>query len=317
MEQLQSVHTNALDNYHLRLNPKSLNATYGCSVFFDDGKSQNEVRYKLDISFIGDLENEIRSYRIQRDKNIYVNDKKPDTFVDKLAFEVSQCLYPLDIRTSKNGKLLAILNFEDIILRWNRTKECLQEDYKSKLTTKYIKATETSLQSEVMLLKKISKDWFINLYFNDLYKFYSENFYIDEKVEYPIVGTIKPITYKVRSTIASNEDTKDIRLDVKGTIDDERSALDIEQKLDAPYYREIDENEKSLKGDCDLIYLFEGSTGIIEAIEANFNTKFSTPKKILVKLFLLKKLEQKNSFVVKDEEEREDKPGFWSKLFKK
>lgn len=316
MEQLKSSYTRAFDDYHLRFYPENLNANYGCSVFFDDGKSQNEIRYKLDISFIGNVENEVRSFRIQRDSEIYINDIKPEAFIDTLAFEVSECLYPLEIRTTKDGKLNTILNFEEIISRWEITKKRIQEDYKGDLTEKYIKATEKSLQSEEILLQKISKDWLIHLYFNSLYKFYSEDLYIDTKIEFPVINNIKPLEYQVKSKIQLDKDTEDIRLDIKGTIDDERSALDIEQKLDYPYYKEQNKNEKSLKGTCNLIYLFEGNTGIIEAIEAEFNTKLSPPKKILVKLFLLKKLDNNTNFSIENEKENESKDGFWSKLFK-
>ena len=317
MEQLKSKNLCAFDNYHLRLNPRGLNGTYGCSVFFDDGQSKNEIRYKLDISFTGNVENEIRTYRIERDSNIYVNDQKPDGFIDKLAFEVSECLYPIDVKTSKKGKLIKILNFEEIVLRWGKRKELINEKYKSELTIKYIEATEKSLKSEDVFLEKISKDWFLKLYFDSLYKFYSEDLYVNESVCYPIVGNIKPIGYQVKSKIQLQEDTNDIRLEIKGNINDDRSALDIEQKLDYSYYKTLDESEKGLKGECNLIYLFKGNTGIIEAIEAEFNTEFSKPKKILVKLFLLKELTRANSFVVENEDEAESKSGFWSRLFKK
>lgn len=103
-------------------------------------------------------------------------------------------------------------------------------------------------------------------------------------------------------------------MDINGNIDDERCALDLEQKLDNPHYKELDKNEKPLLGSCNLIYLFEGETGVIKAIEAEFETHFSMPKKILVKLSLLKKLVDKNAFLI--EEEKETKTGFWSKIFK-
>lgn len=56
MEQtIKSKNNSAFEDNHLTFNPKNLNAKYGCSVLFNDGKSQNEVRYKLDISFIGNI----------------------------------------------------------------------------------------------------------------------------------------------------------------------------------------------------------------------------------------------------------------------
>ena len=320
MEQnVKSINTSAFNNNILIFNPKNLNAKYGCSVLFADDNSKNEIRYKLDISFTGNIENRLKTFIINREDKIYVNDIIQNNFIDKLALETSKCLYPLHIKTKSNGKLIEILNFEDITSRWVKKKKTLKKDYKSKLTQKYINATDRSLISKDVLLHKISRDWFINLYFNEIYKFYSQDLYINEKLSYPVLGNVKPLEYKVISKIKLNEDKKDIRLDINGTIDDERCALDLEQKLDYPYYKELNKNEKPLKGTCDLIYLFDGKTAIIEAIEAEFKTHLSTSKKILVKMFLLKRLNEKNAFVIEDEGEKkqEGATGFWSKIFKK
>ncbi|WP_452222684.1 hypothetical protein [Lacinutrix chionoecetis] len=319
-DKIKSTNTIAFDNYHLKFNTKKLSGKYGCSVLFNDGKSQNEIRYKLDISIKDNLESGGKIFVVDRENKIFVNDVIQNDFIDKLALETSKCLYPLHLKTKRNGKLIEILNFDAILSRWEQTKVNLREDYKSGLTEKYIKATEKSLLSKDILLKKISKDWFINLYFNSFYKFYSQDLYIDEKLSYPILGNAKPVKYKVKSKIQLNEDTKDIRLDINGNIDDERCALDLEQKLDHPHYKNLNEEEEPLPGTCNLIYLFDGKTGIIEAIEAKFETEFSIPKKILVKLFLLKELNESNAFVVEDNQEdnkKERKIGLWSKLFRK
>ena len=142
--------------------------------------------------------------------------------------------------------------------------------------------------------------------------------YINEKLSYPVLGDLKPIEYRVVSKIELNEESEYIRLEINGEIDDERCALDFEQRLDTPYYKELDENEKPLLGTCNLIYLLQGKTGVIEAIEGDFLTKLSTPRKILVKMYLLKKLDSKNVFVAEDEDgEVKKKSGFWSRIFKK
>ncbi|MBL7559573.1 hypothetical protein JAO71_07135 [Olleya sp. YSTF-M6] len=317
-EALKSNNTKAFDKNHLTFNHKKLNAKYGCSVLFDDGKSKNEIRYKLDITFTGNIENKIKTFRITRGDKIYINDIIQNNFIDKLAIETSKCLYPLHIKTNRKGKLIEILNFDEIINRWEQIKKKIKENYKSKLTDNYIKATEKSLVDKKILLDKISKDWFLNLYFSEIYKFYSQDLYINENLKYPILGDVKPVEYKVISKVQLNEDTKDIRLDISGIIDDDRSALDLVQKLDTPYYKELNKNEKSMEGSCNLIYLFEGKTGVIEAIEANFETKTSVPNKVLVKMFLLKKTNSTSTFTIEDDEvKRENKKGFWSKIFKK
>ncbi|MBQ4821277.1 hypothetical protein [Aquimarina sp. MMG016] len=236
--------------------------------------------------------------------------------MDELAFEVSKVLYPMDISTSSQGKLQKVLNHIEILDRWNKKKEKIKEFFKGDIVDKYINQTEKIIKNEEALFSKIQKDWFLNIYFDSLYKFYSEDLFIDESKYYYVANTSpSPIKYKAKSKIEINE--KDIRIKTKGIIHDERCARDIEHGFDSPYYKKHNKKEKALKGSCNLVYLLEKDTAIIEGIEAEFETKFKQPKKVLIKMFLLEKLTTKRNSMLVEKEEKTSQTGFWGKLFKK
>ncbi len=303
------------ENYNLRHNLEGFYGNYGCSVLYDDGASKNEIRHKLKIKFIGNVSEFENWYRIERDSKIYINDILLDSFMDTLAFEVGQVLYPLEINTTYNGVLSKILNYTEIVNRWEKEKVLIHKKYKGKIVDDYVALADKTLKSEDILFKKITSDWFLNLYFSDLYKFYSPDLYVDDKMYYPLLGDTNHVRYETVSKIEIEKEVgrTDVRVNIKGTINDERCALDLEQKLDEPYYGLLNKEEKVLKGTCDITYLLDEKTGVIEGVEAVFYTKFKNPKKVLVKMFLVEQLKGNE---IEEEGNPNLKKGFWSKLFK-
>lgn len=285
---------------------------YGCMVLFEEGSSKNQLRYKLTIEHCGVVNNNQNIFKIDRDSKIYVNDKEPEDFIDKIAIQVSQVIYPLEIKTSYEGAFKDILNFDHILSRWKQQKKAIKETYKGDIVDKYIKLTDTTLSDVEFLKDKITKDWFINLYFSPIYKWYSDDLYVETDVKYPISGKAKPVNYKVRQEIEETE-FNDLEINFKGTIQDERCALDLNQKLDYPYYRSKNSDERDLEGEANIKYLLNKKTGIIDGYEAIFNTLFEIPKKVTVKMFLQKAI--KENIELKYTEENKPKKSFWSKFF--
>ncbi|KAA1245322.1 hypothetical protein [Aquimarina sp. RZ0] len=324
MERNQEQHTVAIlgRDHQLLLKPKGFTGKYGCMIILDDHQSRTELRYKLTIKFIGKVDEFTNSFRITRLPEFYINDQAPQDFLDKLAYEVSNVIYPLEIETLRNGQIHSINNHNDVVSRWNITKKRLSKNYKGLLVDKYIKLTDYTLRSPEVFFDKISKDWFLQLYFAPLYNVYSDDFTFGCEIKYPIAGKALPVNYLTELTIEDleNESSKDIIIKGKGKIKDQRCALDIEQELDDPYYAKINTNEKKLNGTCDLIYLLDKKTGIVEGYEANFETKFAKPKKVCIKMFLLEKIPE-HSVLIDDQEAEENKndnqKGFWTKLFKR
>ncbi|WP_103070926.1 hypothetical protein [Aquimarina sediminis] len=313
----QESKVDILNDFGLMIKPNGFVGDYGCMVIFDDGVSKNELRYRLIIKHIKEVNEYTNFYRIERESSVYINDKEPENFIDILALRVSSVLYPLEVSTSYKGTLSGIVNFEEIKERWKEEKKKIKTKHKGELVNKYIQLTDQSLRSSDILYQKMIKDWFLNLYFAPLYTSYSEDLYVEEKIKYPIAGKATPVNYNVikKLTDVKNSKSNDVMIKMEGEIDDERCALDLVQELDTPYYRMINKNEKDLKGTCNLTYLLNSNNGIVEGIEANFETKFAMPKKVTVKMFLQEVLKSENIDIDDDEDNSKPKKGFWAKLF--
>lgn len=303
-----------LSDHHLSLKLDNFYGRYGCMAIFEDDQSKNELRYKIDIKYLGKQSEFTYAYRIERDPKIYINDKVSNNLMDELAAKVSQVIYPLDVLTSHDGSLKSILNFEEVCKRWPMVKEEIRKYYKGATVEKYLQLNDNTLSSYDQFYKKMSQDWFLQLYFSSLYISYSEDLYVFKKVYYSIAGNAGPVQYEATQKLEGTK-TNDTSLfvKIKGEIKDERCALDLEQELDFPYYREIYPDEKDLKGTCNVTYSLNKETGIVEGLEAEFDTKFSEPKKVMIKMYLLDTLADDDA--IENNEKNEN--GFWSRFFKK
>ncbi len=313
MQELEVTKNSSLVNDVLSQDLTNFHGKYGCQIIFEDNNGKNEIRYKLNIKYKGAINELTHRFIIDRDDIVYINDSPPDTFMDKLAYETSKTIYPLELKVNYNGDLLEVQNQEHVIKRWDLEKQKLKEYYKGNLANTYLILFEKTISNPQKLLHKIKKDWFINLYFSNIYVNYTSDGFIKTKRRFPIAGKAAPVLYKLNQSIENIEDksTGEYLIKVKGSIKDERCALDIEQHFDYPFFKLKDSDQEDLEGDCKITYMVTREKGLLEGFEAFFDTKFQNPKKVTVKMYLLEQI-VKNSV---DAEESEE--GFWSKFFKK
>lgn len=300
---------------NLHLKPDNFYGQYGFMTIFEDGKAKNEVRYKLSVKFlqIGDDGNNV--FRIEREPIVYINDKAPDTIMEELAVKTSQVIYPLQLAVSDSGKLISVLNFETIGKRWITQKKEIRSYYKGETVEKYLQLNDNTLSSYDFFYKKIKQDWFFQLYFEELYVNYGSNLTIPKKGAYCVAGNAGPVNYEGEQKIEHVTTDKNLPYFVRinGEIKDERCALDLEQELEFPYYRNVYPDQKDLEGNYNLVYALNRKTGIIEGLEAKFETLFLEPKKVTIKCFLLENL------VETEQKEEDDMEGlsFWAKFLLK
>ncbi|MHA7059427.1 hypothetical protein ACWGOQ_0019525 [Aquimarina sp. M1] len=300
----------------LNFEPESFSAQYGCMIIFEEDDVINELRYKLNVTFLEQQEF-TSTLLVDREPDYFINDKIPNNLNEIIPFEVSSFIYPLVIETNYQGNISGINNFNEIKIRWKKLKNTLNHKYDTNILAKHIKQTENYLQSIQSFEKKMFQDWFLNLYFAPIYVSYSDDLYTIKQLEYPLVKDISAINYQVKQKII--ESSKDIRITLNGEIDDPRCALDIEQGSNTPYFNIIDPKEKKLKGTNEILYFVNKKSGVVEGYNAVFETSFSMPKKVTVKMFLLEHLSTKTSVIIEDEDgttESKPKKNFFSKLFK-
>lgn len=262
--------------------PKSLSGNYGCMITFEKDNLITEIKYKLNIDFFKGT-NGANIFKIIRADALFINDLQPDSHLDQLAFETSNVLYPLELEVLNDGSINRITNYKEIKERWVYAEEKIRTYYKGQLADKYLELTNRTLEDEKRLISKIAKDWVLYMYFI-LFNKYD---FKESMMQFPTAGKAIAVNYKVTHKVESRPEVEDLIIRIKGVIEDERCALDLEQELDYPYFRGMDKNKKDLNGTCNISYSLSDKTRIIEGIEAEFITAYIDPKKITIKMFLL------------------------------
>ncbi|WP_010520524.1 hypothetical protein [Aquimarina agarivorans] len=318
------IEEKALKNNTLYLNPEGLYTRYGCMIIFEDNHAKNALRYKLEIKYIGKSEENNNIFRIDRNPEIYINDTSPEANTDELAAKVSQVIYPLEIETTARGTLHTITNFKEVQTRWQKVKRQIKSYYQGESVDQYIALNDKTLIYPSLFQKKMAQDWFLHLFFAPIYGSYPDDAFNPEKSsfiispsyntsKYYVAGNAGPVSYKTINKIKKNPSGPIHFVKIKGELHDERCALDLEQELEFPYYKMLNPEEKALKGTCDLTYGINKKTGVIEGIEAFFDTQFENPKKVTVKMFALEQVEEKEEVTT----EKKATNSFWSKFLKK
>ncbi|MBU2946312.1 hypothetical protein [Zobellia uliginosa] len=277
--------TDLLSAVNLRLNPKGFNGVYGCMIEFQSGESSNMLRYKQQFEYLGERNGQNHLFRITRFEDIFINDRKPDSFLEELSHEVSMTLYPLDVECNSTGSFKIITNFPEIQKRWSVKKDELLNKYTDESVQKYIEKVCYSLAFKERLLVKLESDYFLSVYFKPIFIYYTAFLSFETNLSFPVLGLSKPVNFKVNQSIDEKQlQQNEYRIHINGQIDDDRSLADLEQKFDYPNYSTEDEEEK---GSCSFIYLLNNKTKIIEGINGVFDLKFGSTRKVLVKMFLL------------------------------
>lgn len=303
----------SLINNKINLDPTGLYSRYGCMIIFEDNHAKNSLRYKLEIKYLGKSDHNSNIFQINRNTDIYINDKFPESSMDELASKVSQVIYPLKLECNQNGTLKSVINFDEIKERWIVLKKELKKYYKGEVTDKYIKLNDITLSVSELFLNKIKQDWFLHLFFAPIHVSYTDSRYVFDKPKYYIAGNAGLVEYETKKTLEENSSGPIHFVKINGTINDQRCALDLEQELKFPYYKTLNSDEKPLKGTCNITYGINKETGVIQGIEAYFETNFVEKKKITVKMFSLDKLKE----IETPQEENNEENGFWSRFFKK
>lgn len=283
MEILETTQqTSCVKDEHVSLEVGEFNIQYGCRIIFKTAKEKNEVRYKLNIQLIEKYQGEY-IFLINRLDEFYINDQVPTDASDMCAFTSNQFIFPMMISTDQSGKFMAVENFEEICQRWPEHKKGLEEKFDEKILNRSANSVERLMSSKDRFEEIIKKDWFLTLYFSAIYRSYAGQDSRNISWSYPIVTKAKPVGYDLNATL--EERKSHYRINFDGTIDDERSAMDLEQSLSYPYYALTKDNARAMDGTCRIVYLVNRQQGIIHGYDAKFETAFEIPMEIQASMF--------------------------------
>lgn len=266
--------------------PENYPIKYGVVFTVNNGEVSNEIKYELEITQLKSAQPGTGHFMIDRVGDIYINGITPDLLAEQLAYEAGKVFYPLNIETDRNGKFTRVTNYKDIHKRWLAKREYLIEYFIGDAAFKYIKLMDEAMSSEARVNTTMSKDPFISVYFNGLYKSYSPRLTVNKDVTLPFTGTALQAAYAAQQTInAELNSFGDIEISHSGKLNDDRSIEDFEQGLNFSLSKLEQPDSASATGEYESLYVVNPQYNLIEAAISNWTLQLIETKSFNLKLF--------------------------------
>lgn len=278
------------ESFELVLNPDTAVETYGVQVSFFENENENSLKYHLRLRWI-----QRNLVKIQREQ-LYINNEEPSTMADELATAVSSVLYPLELKVNSTGELTDINNHPEIIQRWKDALPKLREYYKGEETEKYIRKNEPILSNPDLLFRTLANDWFLQAFFNGLYRNYDLKKEMEIPRTFPVLPFLNPVEYRVIQKISTLEEDQEklIQITMEGKTSDPRSIFDFENKAYFPI-RNPDEPEiPPAQGAYKAKYFLNPDHYTLDGLYLECTLELEKTKKVYVTSSRIKKQPQLN-----------------------
>lgn len=185
-----------------------------------DGKKSDVLLYKTAIKWARTT-SRLYSITVQT-KDFFINYKEPELMIEVLAAACREPLNKVDFMLNENGTIYSILNYDEILEKWETVKEDLLLRYEGEIVTSYIYLQDKIINDAHLLLDKLKKDMFL---YQFLYPFYNSVFVnlglrVTEKLDFLSIPYELPVIF-----LARNEGRYD-----------EHGELEFEKKINKNYY---------------------------------------------------------------------------------
>lgn len=280
---------------------------YGLTILFEEDGKSNEIKYELSVIYLGLSDEHTFLYQIDRTSPVYIDEAIPDLLADKLAYEAGKIFYPLVVETRKDGKFLAVKNSEEIRKRWIKAKAGIEDYFEGIYAAKYIRLMDERLADDHFIQICFRDDWFIQTYFQSIYKNYLKDLNVEENLSFPnldpaalgykTIERVSPLTNHFGSIMLQHEG-----------------------------YLEQDETQQATGG-YQAKYIFSPASKAVQIIIAEWWIKEISTQKVTLKLFTMDKLDHEKLptnitassieglvFLDGNKTNKSNK-GFWSKWF--
>lgn len=170
---------------------------YSVSIKYFEGKEKTAVKridYETQI-FITPRQG---SYLLDISKqDIWFNQHESDSISEMIASELSQLIYPVQVRIDESGlPLNGISNFNQISSKWHRNKLKATEKYTTAISKSFYNAFERNLESENIFENSMQYDWCWNLLFHPKYINYGN----EHSVKTTLYLAVIPYEYPLQFT---------------------------------------------------------------------------------------------------------------------
>ncbi|WP_316804299.1 hypothetical protein [Pedobacter nototheniae] len=289
-----------------KFNKKGERKNYGLTILTQENSAENEIKYELAVTCLGINEESTISYQIERTGPVYINELEPDLVADKLAYEAGKIFYPLTIETDKEGRFLGVKNINEIRKRWPKAKEKITDYFEGEYVSKYLGLMEERLADDDFIQLIFRDDWFIKVYFQAIYRNYTETLTVEEYLNFPI---LQPWVSGYKTIEKVNQYTNHF------------GSVEVNHQGEL-----IQDEENSMTGNYEARYVLNAASKAIQIIIAEWTCKDLTEKRIVFKLFTRDGIETGNvqtnispsevdSLVFIDGRKNTGKTSFWEKWF--
>lgn len=242
-------------------------------------RQQNVIKYAVTLQWKS-VESGKTVVEIDRTSDVVVNDKASDlTIANNLAIRASAVLYPLVLSFNQKGEISGVVNFEAIQQRWQQVKAELQEDFYGEGLDRYIVLHDRKFGNPDALIYVLNNDCFLSVFFNNaIYTTYSSEKATTD-ISFPYLQNTRGIKNTIHLKKALNDDGV-LYIHFDGTATDDRSAADLRNGSDFPYYEGEPKAESRLTG----AYWLNPMYNVIQSAIFYYIMTLEVEKAIMVKI---------------------------------
>lgn len=264
----------------LSLNNAQINNSYGVIYTIENGNDVHTVKQQFNIQWKTRSENNFSFFEVNRIGSTYIDDTIANTMLEEIAEKASAALYPLLVVVDETGKWVYINNFTQIKERWNQTKNEIRKYYKGDQVEKYFSIYDRNLEDSDTLYLSLSKDWFLNAFFNGIHIQFPPSLSIQKEIDFPLMAKSDNLNFKVIQKVDDYLDIDNfLVIDINGKLDDERHKTNFERELNLPVK---EYSEQKVEGNYRAKYFLNPSNHMPETVYISCTLELDIPQKYVV-----------------------------------
>lgn len=282
----------------ISLDNAKINNTYSVIYCIENGSETNTIKQQYNVSWKEKSENNFYFFEVNRVGRTYINDTESSTMVEEIAEKASSVLYPLLVVVDETGRWVYINNFNQIKERWQESKEQIRQYYKGDQVEKYFSIYDRNLEDNDTLYLTLSKDWFLNTFFNGIHLQYPSSLSMRKEIEFSLMAKIDNLKFSVEQKIDDYLDVDNfLVIEINGKLNNERHKIDLERELGLNVKEYSDQKAA---GNYRAKYFLNPLNQMPETIFISCNLELDSPQKYSV---TISNLNDKKEIITKPKQE--------------